>query len=269
LGQTQTLIDLNGDGLPDIYNATTGQAWLNTGSGFASTPIPWAPPAAAGGYIRRGDPTGQYQGLIDLNGDGLPDYFNAQTAQVWLNSGSGFAATPIAWNFPNVGPGAYVRITETAGKYTSMLDMNGDGLPDIYAASSGQVWFNTGAGFTSTLTPWLVPTAAASVYAGASSGGATPSYTCPPGGSIPVPEWGVCLDSQERTWPPTSITYSCPAGYKFNVSKCEFGQVSNLQDFNGDGLPDLFQATTSQVWLNTGSGFATPPRARMTCYTYP
>jgi hypothetical protein len=77
-----------------------------------TTSTSWTLPATeAGGYISRSDATGQLQGLVDMNGDGLADFYKANTGQVWLNNGAGFAASPTAWAMPATGPAKYLSTT--------------------------------------------------------------------------------------------------------------------------------------------------------------
>jgi hypothetical protein len=181
LNRSKQLVDLNGDGLPDLVSSrpwTTGgtcvggsnpgatcttdaqcsgggrcaghwDLWLNTGSGFASAPLPWpAPPfGSAVPYdvdmaTRDYDTDFRYgtvRGLRDLNGDGLPDYVDATTTPwtVYLNTGARFA-TGMAWAGTQSG-----RITTPVDSSWLMdadvLDLNGDGLGDsvYYSAASG------------------------------------------------------------------------------------------------------------------------------------
>ena len=116
----------------------------------------------------------QESGLVDINGDGLPDYQQAGVAK--LNIGDGFtAAAAGAWlaesiskgsvksgggNFGlglNIGAalvygggniGVNVNISQTATD-TLIADINGDGLPDLLTVKGGNytVKVNRGAGF--------------------------------------------------------------------------------------------------------------------------
>lgn len=158
------LADVNGDGLPDIIEGSasgtpTYAAWINTGSGWATSTV-WAPPAAfvsAGGLD-----TGTR--IADVNGDGLPDILSGYddasgTAHygAWINTGDGWATSTL-WTPPivfmsNGGWDNGVRFT----------DLTGDGLADIvsgYTDLSGNPhyasYLDTGIGWaTSTL--WNPP----------------------------------------------------------------------------------------------------------------
>ncbi|UTC55709.1 hypothetical protein E4N69_00925 [Treponema sp. OMZ 906] len=116
----------------------------------------------------------QYQrsGLVDINGDGLPDYQQAGVAK--LNIGDGFTAAG-AWRGENISSGSVksgggnfglglnigaalvygggnigvnVNISQTATD-TLIADINGDGLPDLLTVKGGNytVKVNRGAGF--------------------------------------------------------------------------------------------------------------------------
>jgi hypothetical protein len=79
-------------------------------------------------------------GAIDINGDGLPDRVfdrNPKTDQQGLfayrNTGNGFDSGK-QWQSDRGGPGNWKnRPTHEAhegGKYSMLIDINGDGLPD-------------------------------------------------------------------------------------------------------------------------------------------
>jgi len=64
--------------------------------------------------------------LVDMNGDGLPDWAVKTASGVWhvyLNNGSAFDTTAQVWADPSGGIGNY------------LLDVNGDGLPDLLDSS--------------------------------------------------------------------------------------------------------------------------------------
>jgi hypothetical protein len=86
------LIDINGDGLPDILSYPDGKqptAYFNTGYGWAQlASAGYGPPRALSNA--NGTDTGSR--IIDLNGDGLPDFVQSyvddkgkSTTGVWLN----------------------------------------------------------------------------------------------------------------------------------------------------------------------------------------
>lgn len=76
----QELMDMNGDGRPDLVVASSGTWWvyLNTGTGFESTPLSFAAPGGAAslgsnwGYSTTKE-SASGLAMMDFNGDGLPD----------------------------------------------------------------------------------------------------------------------------------------------------------------------------------------------------
>ncbi|MCP3926742.1 MAG: hypothetical protein GY714_29630 [Desulfobacterales bacterium] len=146
-GTYSDIIDMNGDGLPDRvghFNFKTNQygLWvaLNTGSGFGEYTL-WMSKDAGqrpNCYIRGSDSTGTYSGIIDMNGDSLPDrvgHFNFKKEKygLWvaLNTGSGFDEYTL-WMSKDAGQktNCYIRGSDSNGTYSDIIDMNGDGLPD-------------------------------------------------------------------------------------------------------------------------------------------
>ena len=147
-------IDMNGDGLLDRvshYNYDVGGGsglWvaLNNGSEFDAK-AKWFSSSSAYGNLpelrlNNKDQSSVLIRLLDMNGDGLPDrvghydYVNGGGYGLWvaLNNGSGFDVNT-KWfssvkkeaNYPewrNKTDGSYEKLCN------SLLDMNGDGLPD-------------------------------------------------------------------------------------------------------------------------------------------
>ena len=209
-----TLVDLNGDGLPDLLRAVVDNdgsehraVWLNTGAGFTVGPVPaWTPPAAIWDYspgpvTPSAKDVRQRAQLADVNGDGLPDFVvcfegqgGGEVIQTYLNTGAGWVRRPL-WDLP------YHVWTYAAGKNrmtAQLADVNGDGLLDLVRAfdSSQSVkqldtWLGTGHGFPD-------------------KDGETPSY------EPPTPIWSYAPDPPE-----TRATFA---------------------DLDGDGLADLVKA---------------------------
>jgi RHS repeat-associated protein len=156
------LADMNGDGLPDrvMAGGTSGQfdVQLNQQGSFA-TISHWTAVAATFGdpvpnAPRVRDYSHVYSELIDLNGDGLPD--RVIQGAVYLNNGvSGFGGN-LNWG---LGASEDPEVVDgTSGYYPKqLLDINGDGLPDLVtqlSSTSYSVQFNTGRGFSSSSTTW-------------------------------------------------------------------------------------------------------------------
>ncbi len=86
--------------------------------------------------------------LADVNGDGLPDIvgFSSSGVKVSINTGAGFAA-PLGWLDSQFSPDQKYADSNVAPRY--LVDVNGDGLPDIvgFSAAGAVVAINNGAGF--------------------------------------------------------------------------------------------------------------------------
>lgn len=215
-GTTVSLMDINGDGLADHVEKTNGveffNVWINNGGGFSSV-SKWS---ALGDplSLSSGTATGEkFASMLDINGDTLPDHVeklsSSEFFKVRLNQGSAFA-WPVDWPAPgdNLNFGSGNAEGET---FVSMIDMNGDGLPDHVEKRGSSEFFNvrinTGNGFRSAVR-WAAP----------------------------GDDWN--LESGD------------PKGNKFVA----------MLDLNGDGLPDHVEKRSAKEFIeirfNTGSGFA-------------
>lgn len=240
------LIDINGDGLPDRvmrdYESPydTFKVQLNTGNGFTTNLYDWT------GLSSQGDTTSTWNTLsqqdsggdweimfIDINGDGLPDRvmrdYNSPYTNfiVQFNNGAGFEP-PENWN------GLQSGTAETAGfgsaadwgspicgdTLSTLIDVNGDGLPDRvlwnYTNLNWSIQLNTGSG--------LAP---------------------------PIPFYGVdFVPSQTNIVLGTQIVIpaiSDEISYRTTTggNTCTYG---DFFDINGDGLPD-------RVFINSNNQF--------------
>jgi hypothetical protein len=269
------VVDVNGDGLPDIvgFGPSGVMVALNTGTSFAAA-TNWVAGfgTSAGGWTNNNTMPRQ---VVDMNGDGLPDIagFNATGLSVALNTGSSFA-TPTNWISNQFGTNQNWTDNEITPR--QLVDVNGDGLPDIvgFARGGALIALNTGEGFVS-------PNYACSGGSGVSGFSCTSAYTAPP-------VWG-CADPSHRlvgsdegtiwcTWGPhsngyapaivlnyacptggslygttctvlTSLTpsFTCPAGYAISGSSCALSGVSGA-------LPVTWQLSdfgTTQGWADS------------------
>jgi len=157
------VIDMNGDGRPDrvVYGNPDWRVYFNTGSSFEANYFAWPAPAAYSGYWIRHSAFMSYEGyawtnrvadMVDMNGDGLPDRVVSDGASwfVFFNNGSGFDQG-VTWANSTY----HIHSTYSVGgsPYTTsmLVDMNGDGLPDLVAypgQGSWTVYLNTGSGFS-------------------------------------------------------------------------------------------------------------------------
>jgi len=173
---TADLLDMNGDGKPDRVRTQSAAGWLvylNTGAGFAATPILWSVPARLHEAIIE-DKTGTRADVFDLNGDGLPDRVlgddtSAPSWTVHFGNGGGFETIGVAWANPSwsisEGQGTRIRDPDGSGNLrVTVADMNGDGLVDRVVsnkvAGTFTVWPNTGLGFSQDAWTWQNPSAA-------------------------------------------------------------------------------------------------------------
>jgi len=161
--QTQaSLVDLNGDDLPDLVQAfddpESGQhrgVWLNTGSGFSGPVAAWQPPRVIWDY-EHASPRQEAE-LVDVNADGLADFvvaFKGNTGSAvlltYLNTGAGWLRDS-AWDLPTF----LWNYENGKNRQTAQLtDVNGDGYPDLvraHVSADGvdrrDTWLNTGSGF--------------------------------------------------------------------------------------------------------------------------
>lgn len=234
------IVDVNGDGYPDMVIAGKG-TYLNRGpsgqKGWETNPDPlYNPPVKEfGGYgFLTGDQACHFVDLgvryVDLNGDGLVDvlvnrtpygkyygkYASTVVNEAWINTGHKQSNGSVykkasQWKVPynkySIGIFALGENLWNSHLGTQLLDINGDGLPDlVYSVKSSEgkavkaVVFNTGNG-------WGTPL--------------TQTY----GGKHWVdllPEFAVGISGvSERTFEDNGVSFA---------------------DFNGDGLPDIGQS---------------------------
>lgn len=132
------VIDLNGDGLPDLVQAGqySKNTWLNTGKGWTSTSSYNLPESAKFVSLSENEGTD----LVDLNGDQLPDLIKSKgtTKYAWINTGTSWQLDS-EWNVPEG-----VQLDDFSAR---LVDLNGDGLTDLAKANSSteqKSWLNKG-----------------------------------------------------------------------------------------------------------------------------
>jgi RHS repeat-associated protein len=266
LGGPNIITDVNGDGLPDFIittqsstlNGDTDVVWLNTGTGWAKTTT-WTMPTMVTAGTTYGIQLGYSNGvtgvsgytyntnILDINNDGLPDIvqttgdnFGASTTSdhysVWLNTGTGWSKST-TWGMPvhPTGSGTYYGSSTNSLWTDTIVDINGDGLPDwietTYSPTSNEtydVWLNTGASWVRSTT-WALP-----VHTG---------YTLPANTNTSL---GVQLGFSQII-----CNYGIGGSYVCGT------RSDTIADINGDGLADIVETTDyltefQVVWLNNG-----------------
>ncbi|MBI5505753.1 MAG: hypothetical protein HY899_13210, partial [Deltaproteobacteria bacterium] len=284
------LVDLNGDGYLDYVDSSAfadgiesgkWKVFWNNGKGFADAPSQFVSPLP---YLARWRDGRMAYGIFDLNADALPDLVVAEPGssdtparwdfysswQVHLGDGRGFASAPALWpiesdtlKLPN-----FLNLQADDGSVVSdLLDINGDGRPDIVRRNRISDYWRT----------HIVDTCASRSHCPSSASdetGIAAGFCCynllvyiNTGSSFAAPTPWTAPANAVRT------SYnSCP----FSVVECTSGWLFDydLFDFNGDGLVDLVERaapadppTTWRVFLHpatpTGDVHTSPARPNL------
>lgn len=260
------LMDVTGDGLPDIVRAPDADVWQvfrNTGTSWNTTAEYWTNLSGVDGSIKltESDVT-----LADMTGDGLPDIVHTKAHnggyqwEVFRNTGSGWSTTREVWhdgtNMP-VGHG---------GPQVRLLDVNNDGLTDVVRTvydgplSTWFVWINTGSGLRG-FTIWLDDFVNAhfenteSTVADANGDGMIDIIRNEDFGT--ADRWKVLVNTGDHwtnqwdNWIETTA----------NVDADIHNNNTKIADVTGDGLPDIVQGKDDcqcniesfKVWKNQGN----------------
>lgn len=246
------IADVNGDGLPDFiqgYNDGSDHfnAYINNGSGWDATST-WNPPVT---FVKNGVDTGAR--IADVNGDGLPDIIQGYDDTggtshyaAYINNGNGWTSNS-TWNPPVI-----FLASSTADTGVRIVDINGDGLPDIaqgYHDGGGDhfaTYLNTGTGWMTTSTSmWNLPTV--NVTTGGADNGVRIADV---NGDGLADVLRAFTDSNGSTTYSTYLNnsagwssvsqWNAPIGFTLNGAD----NGTRVVDVNGDGLPDIIQAYT-------------------------
>ncbi|HSP96255.1 MAG TPA: toxin TcdB middle/N-terminal domain-containing protein [Candidatus Dormibacteraeota bacterium] len=296
---SQSVLDMNGDGILDLVRSDDAPAssWAvywgavdaGGGFGFQSAPIAWQAPGNWT-HLRNvvvADPSCSVgwsctqADTLDLTGDGIPDHVDASSPTSWVvHPGRGVPqwgfGAPISWPAPNL---RYVRRSKNGDTYQDLVDMNGDGLPDLVGSGSpGQsapfnwsVYLNTGTGFEATPLPaWPAPVGTIGDHVANGTGQALVDFNgdglpdvvrsgYPGGGAWTDPRcqqsdtaYASCLEVYLNTGqgfgamePPIPV----PQGFGVQEIGERGNVVQDLFDVNGDGLPDWIYRRFNAVTL--------------------
>ncbi len=285
---SQTILDMNGDGLLDLVRSDDAPAasWAvhwgtvdAAGFRFQSPPTAWQAPGnwthlrnvvVSGGGCNQNGWSCTAADTFDLTGDGIPDHVDASSPTSWtVYRGRGLPQwgfdAGVAWPAPGL---RYLRKSKDGDVYQDVVDINGDGLPDLVdsgvpgeaAPHAWLVYLNTGSGFEPTPLPrFPAPVAAVAervpggsrhqlvdfngdglpdiVRSGYSGFGAWIDPRC----QASATAHAACLEVYLNTGqgfgamePPIPV----PLGYGVQESVDDGDVVQDLFDVNGDGLPD-------------------------------
>jgi len=223
-----SIIDLNGDGLPDrvLQDSGTSTTWkvqLNRGGDFSKYTNWNNVDTSRGSWIRKSN--SDFEAVIDIadmNGDGRPDRIIKMGAGVWniqFNNGTGFDSPSVWTGIAGSNGLDSIRKSEQSGVTNHTLaelnDINGDGLPDrIFQTSTSNTYWdvqlNNGNGFD------------------------------------PPTQWNNVEELQE-------------GARRIRQTRSENQTSVDLFDINGDGLPDrVYREAGGSVWkvqFNNGKSF--------------
>ena len=220
-GATQIFTDLNGDGYPDIVTSKKVQ-YTNSVGGFD-------------GKSYKGNCTDfSISDALTFGLGGMPQHYEPNGGKSAggraENNGNKVQLNAISFNKAQASVSANINAYAYDITHFTMVDMNGDGLPDKVAVNDGQlsVAYNTGYSFVG---PFSFDAGFIRKSSSSDKG------------------LGVCVDIGASSF---------SAG--ISVNRTDAKTVYDLRDVNSDGLPDLVmvEGTGSKVQFNTGSGFTSP-----------
>ncbi|MBW2734310.1 MAG: VCBS repeat-containing protein [Deltaproteobacteria bacterium] len=164
--QYHTLLDMDGDGRPDLLvhrderedpDPLVGKAyWLvfkNNEKGFDTSPMQWRLPFSLGGSMgAANEPANGLHALMDIDGDGRPDFVVYRDSEredpdplvgraYWLvfkNNGQGFDAEARTWRIPYDLGGSQGPANQPATSFHALLDLDGDRRPDFLVHREGE-----------------------------------------------------------------------------------------------------------------------------------
>ena len=241
------LADVNGDGIPDLVATSSGRGGWSVYVALAKGDGTFLSPTLAFNYTAAGNLEGYSTQLADINGDGIADLVSnflgvgGWSVYVALAKGDGTFLQPTQVFY-------YTAAGSFAQHSPQLADVNGDGIPDLVATSSGRGGWSVYVALAKGDGTFLSPTLAFNYTAAGNLEGYSTQLADINGDGIAdlvsnflgVGGWSVyvALAKGDGTFlQPTQVFYYTAAG--------SFAQHSpQLADVNGDGIPDLV-ATSS------------------------
>ncbi|MFH1811927.1 MAG: SpvB/TcaC N-terminal domain-containing protein [Pseudomonadota bacterium] len=248
-----TLVDLNGDALPDVVDTTAAgahQIYLNqlASDGTQSFAAPYSSSLGTGSGHTLGS---AYMQVLDANGDGFTDMLNALSGEVLLNKGTGDWVSKellgASNGYPNLGEDAELRF----------LDYDNDRRIDVVHSDAANtlVWRNLdSAGFAPDAAAQNLGAGFASdnvQFADMNGDGLLDAVRVRQG------EVSYRLNLGWGRWSGNASTWTTITGLPISDPEID---LAMLEDLNGDALADLLVVVGNQVRyaLNrNGTGFLT------------
>jgi len=264
--------DVNGDGLPDIvglYNSCVYVS-LNTGSSFQQAAC-WLAGGAFAPQTGWTDMNTLPRFFQDVNGDGLPDIIGLYNSCVYVSLNTGSSFQPAACWLAGGAFAPQTGWTDMNAMPRFLVDVTGDGLPDIVGIASNCLFVSASLG-TAFGPPncWLNgATSNGAFSAGWSDMKTKPIFLADVNGDGLADIVGIA---------PNCVFVSLSTGSSFNMPACwldgakYYGAYSAgwtdmntmpryLVDVNGDGLADIvgIAPNCTFVSVSSGTGFGGAP----------
>ena len=242
-----TMMDMNGDGYPDIIAGGTIQ-YTNSLGGLSGEKYAGIGTTSSDNESQSwgygGNPVASVSNIVNLAKNGFKGNGNKNGSNSGgTNETEGNKLTSILSKV-SISAGVPKNTDEAVEDF---IDVNGDGLPDK-VLSDKTVRLNLGYSFSAPVA-WDLERI---------QGGKSLSYSAGAGGSSGDIGMGGTLENKDKTKTIDKASSSFSAGVGIVTSEME--SEYNLMDVNSDGLPDKVWKTDGGVMisLNTGAGFDTP-----------
>lgn len=264
--QETRLVDVTGDNLPDIVQSnlaegdasrSTWNVWRNTGNSWSTQKEIWVDNA----HISSAAFTQADTLVMDVNGDNLADivkttYDYNTTWKVFKNTGNSWSTQSEEWLQAPID-------AHLDQPFVRLMDVNGDGLPDVVKTSTGSTWWvwkNTGSSWSTTQETWLSNSSLEAHFQKEEVAVSDVNGD----GLIDIiksidqgvnDKWQVLLN-QGNSW---STQWEIWVDSSANMDVDAQANNVRVADVTGDGLPDLVKTIpnggndTWRVWRNNGN----------------